>query len=231
MRLDKFLSNLKFGSRKDIKIMVKNGLVMINNHQAVSSDVKIDPIYDKISVNGKEVFYQENIIVAFNKPKGYLSSHHDEAYPSLFNLIGPPMNQFDLKIAGRLDYDSEGLMILTTSGQLIHKITHPKKHIQKVYEATLNRPLEQSSLEQLLDGVELIDTDGTSYHTKAIKLSSQGNLATITIDEGKFHQVKKMFKHVGYEVINLKRIQVGLLKLDLDLGQYKVINESDIFGR
>lgn len=231
MRLDKFLSNLKFGSRKDIKTMVKNGLVKINNYQAVSSDVKIDPIYDKISVNGKEVFYQENIIVAFNKPKGYLSSHQDEIYPSLFNLIGSPMNQFDLKIAGRLDYDSEGLMILTTSGPLIHKITHPKKHIQKVYEATLDRIFDASSLDVLLQGIELMDTDGTTYHTKAIHLTYQDNLATITIDEGKFHQVKKMFKHVGYEVINLKRIQVGLLKLDLDLGQYKVINESDIFGR
>ncbi len=231
MRLDKFLSNLKFGSRKDIKTMVKNGLVVINNDQAVSSDVKIDPIYDKISVNGREVFYQENIILAFNKPKGYLSSHIDEVYPSLFNLIGPPMNQFDLKIAGRLDYDSEGLMILTTSGPLIHKITHPKKHIQKVYEATLDRSLDQISLNQLLQGVILIDTDGSTYQTKAINLTSIDNVSTITIDEGKFHQVKKMFKHVGYEVLNLKRIQVGLLKLDLDLGQYKVINESDIFGR
>ncbi len=231
MRLDKFLSNLKFGSRKDIKIMVKNGLVKINNHQAVSSDVKIDPIYDKISINGKDVFYQQNIILAFNKPKGYLSSHNDEVYPSLFNLIGPPMNQFDLKIAGRLDYDSEGLMILTTSGALIHKITHPKKHIEKVYEATLDRRLDSSTIEVLIEGVELVDTDGTVYQTRAINLTYQDNIATITIDEGKFHQVKKMFKHVGYEVLNLKRIQVGLLKLDLNLGQYKVINESDIFGR
>src|SRR5690554_2555346 len=168
MRLDKLLSNLKYGSRKEIKNMVKRNLITINGIVIHSSDVKIDPNHDKINVNGKEVFYKEHIILAFYKPIGYLSSHKDEQYPSLFKLIKAPYNQFDLKIAGRLDYDSEGLVILTNNGQLIHQITHPKKQIEKVYEVTLNDRLNNQTKDKLLEGVMLKDEDGSYYHAKAI---------------------------------------------------------------
>ncbi|MFA7417488.1 MAG: pseudouridine synthase [Acholeplasma sp.] len=231
MRLDKFLSNLKYGSRKEIRIMVKKGLVTINGVTASSSDVQIDPNYDKIFLNGEAVFYKENITLAFYKPVGYLSSHQSELYPTLFSLIEAPYHQFDLKIAGRLDYDSEGLVILTTNGDLIHQITHPKKHVKKIYEATLDQPFTKMANDWLMAGIELKDEDGSIYQTSAIELAYKDNIAIITIDEGKFHQVKKMFAKVGFQVINLKRLQIGQLKLDLKPGCYKEIEESDIFER
>lgn len=231
MRLDKFLSNLNYGSRKEIKLMVKNGLVKVGNLTVKSSDVKIDPNYDKIFVNGTEVIYKENVILSFYKPAGYLSSHKAEIYPSLFELIGAPYKQYDLKIAGRLDYDSEGLVILTTSGDLVHQITHPKKKIRKVYEAKLDKHFNESSKLKLLQGVEIMGEDGMPYIGIALDLHYKEDVAYITIDEGKFHQVKKMFLEVGFLVTNLKRIQIGALTLDLEPGTYKEIEENDIFGR
>lgn len=231
MRLDKLLYNLKYGSRKTIKMMAKKGKILVNSIPTYSSDIKIDPNYDKIIVNGHEVFYKENIILAFNKPSGYLSSHEDELYPSLFHWIEAPYHQFDLKIAGRLDYDSEGLMILTTDGKLVHQITHPNGRVQKVYEVILDKALEQKDAHKLLKGFNLPDGKGEPYEAKALNLTYDQRLATITIDEGKFHQVKNMFSKLGYEVLKLKRVQIGKLMLDLAPGAYKEIEISDIFER
>lgn len=231
MRLDKFLSNLKYGSRKTIKAMVKQGQVRVGEVLVKSSDVQINPEYDKIFVNGVEVFYKKNITLAFYKPVGYLSSHKTELYPSLFDLIHEPYNQFDLKIAGRLDYDSEGLVILTTDGDLIHKITHPKQHVKKIYEATLNKEFDDQGMNHLLKGVEIMGEDGIPYIGVALDITYDGHIVCITIDEGKFHQVKKMFSKVGFEVTNLKRTGIGNLTLDLNMSEYKEIEESQIFGR
>lgn len=231
MRLDKFLSNLKYGSRKTIKVMVKNNQISIGDKLVTSSEVKINPNYDKILVKGEEVFYKESITLAFYKPAGYISSHVDEVYPSLFNLIKAPYNRFDLKIAGRLDYDSEGLMILTTQGDLVHKITHPKKQVVKVYEATLDNMFTDQGKMQLLDGVTIKGEDGIDYKGIALDINYEGKIVHISIDEGKFHQVKKMFRAVGFEVVRLKRLKIGQLELRLEPGDYIEILESDIFGR
>ncbi|WP_025725448.1 pseudouridine synthase [Acholeplasma granularum] len=231
MRLDKFLSNLKLGSRKDVKFMVKNGDVTLNGNPVYQYDMKIDPNYDKICVKGEHLYYKDDIILAFYKPVNYLSSNKDNIHPVLFDLIKSPYDRLDLKIAGRLDLDSEGLMILSNNGQIIHEITHPKKKVIKVYEATLDKILNLEDANKLLLGVELINTDGSTYFAQALNLTTMDSVATISIDEGKFHQVKKMFKKIGYEVINLKRIQIGALKLNLEPGKYQEISIDDIFGR
>ncbi|MBN3491169.1 rRNA pseudouridine synthase [Acholeplasma equirhinis] len=231
MRLDKILSNLKYGSRTEIKTLIKRGLISVNEKIVKHADMQIDPNKDQIVVDQETVFYKETIILAMHKPAGYLSANQDKNDPVVIDLIKKPYDRFDFKIAGRLDKDTEGLLILTTDGEIQHEITHPKKHLDKVYEATLDLDFTEAAKLQLLEGVELKDPDGKIYFTNAKKLNYNSNKVEITIDEGKFHQVKKMFESVGFKVTYLKRIQIGELKLDLEKGTYKEIVLSDIKGK
>lgn len=229
-RLDQFLSNLKYGSRKETEEMIKQGLVKIDGLIAHSGKQKIDPLKNEIKVNQEVVFYKEPCDLMIYKPKGYLSSNIDEKYPSVMNLIKPPYDRFDFKIAGRLDYDSEGLLILTTDGKLVHQITHPTKEISKIYEVTLDKPFHAKDGKTLLNGVTIKDGKNETYTAKALEISEVLEKVHIKISEGKFHQVKRMFESVGYEVLNLKRIQIGHLKLiNLSQGEYQEIDRNDIF--
>lgn len=230
MRLDKVLSNLKYGSRKDVKNMIKNGAVLVNGKAIFDADYKIDINCDKITLNGKEIYLKEHVYLAFYKPKGFLSSHKDEIHPSLFKLIKEPYNRYDLKIAGRLDHDAEGLMILTNDGSFIHEIVSPNRHVQKTYEILIDKVFKLSDKNKLLEGVEITLPDSSIHFTKALDLIFDENIVKMTIDEGKFHQVKKMMKSVGYEVLNLKRIQIGNLKLNLKEGAYQEIDKADVLG-
>ena len=127
MRLDKFLGNLKYGSRNDIKKLCKDGFVKVNDVIIKKADVNIDPNKDIICIYDEEVFYKESITLMMNKPKGYICSTVDELYPSLLRLLDGKYSRFDFKFAGRLDWDTEGLVILSTDGDIIHQITSPKK--------------------------------------------------------------------------------------------------------
>ena len=227
MRIDKFLSQLKYGTRSEIKKFLAMHNVMVNQMRVCNQAYIIDPKSDLITIDNEPVFYKEHIHLAFYKPKGYLSAHHDSLHPCLFELIKSPYHRFDLVIAGRLDLDAEGLMILTTDGGFAHQLTHPKEHIEKIYEVILNQTFEHQ--DALIKGVFIQDGKGETYHAKALAISSHQNHVTLTIDEGKFHQVKRMFKSVGYEVINLKRTQIGKLCLNhLKPGDYVEIRKEDI---
>ncbi len=230
MRLDKLLANLKYGSRKEVRYLIKNQDVLVNGQVAIDFDLKINEKYDKISVKGKDVYYKPSILLAIHKPIGFLSANKDNIHPVVFDLLKDPYNRFDLKMVGRLDLDAEGLMLLATDGSIVHQITHPKHHVDKVYVVKLDQPFDERSASALRSGVQLIDTDGSSYVGIAKDLSFKDHMVEITIDEGKFHQVKKMFKKLGFEVLLLKRIQIGRLKLDLAPGAYKEIELKDIFG-
>src|SRR5690606_10419376 len=128
MRLDKLLSNLKYGSRTEIKALIKKGLISVNEKIVKNADMQIDPNKDQIVVDRETVFYKDIIILAMHKPAGYLSANQDKNDPVVIDLIKKPYDRFDFKIAGRLDKDTEGLLILTTDGDIQHEITHPKKH-------------------------------------------------------------------------------------------------------
>ncbi len=228
MRLDKLLSNLKYGSRKEVKALIKDEEILVNGVVCKDSDKRIDPNHDTILINGEPVFYKENLIVAIHKPKGYLSANKDLKYPTVFQLLSETYQRVDLKMAGRLDLDTSGLMILTTSGTIVHKLSNPNQHVDKIYEATLNQPLTEEAKIKLLSGVTLIDVDGSSYEAKAKELNYDQHIATITIDQGRFHQVKKMFQAVDYQVLELKRIKYGKLKLNLEEGDFKEVLLSEI---
>lgn len=230
MRLDKFLANLKYGSRNDIKKICKNGLVSINDKIVKSSDLNIDPAKDVIKVSGKEVFYKEKITLAINKPSGYICSNVDELYPSLLKILEEKYQRFDFSFAGRLDQDTLGLVIISTDGELVHNIISPKKDIKKTYYVkTSKKIIDEKRLEEPL---KLLDGNGEYYFTNGAKVSKISDFELyLTINEGKFHQVKRMLEAIDNSVVLLKRISIGnyILPNELEEGMAIEINPNVIF--
>ncbi|MCR1809400.1 pseudouridine synthase [Haploplasma modicum] len=228
MRIDKFLSNLKYGSRSNIGTDIKKGLVKINDKIITDSHFKVNPLKDKVFYNNILVPYFKNLNLMIYKPVGYLSANTDNLHEVVVSLIKDPFDKYDLKIAGRLDLDSEGLLILTNIGSFAHKITSPNSKIAKIYEVKTDNT--NLNYEKMLDGVIIKDKDNVDFLAKSLKIIKIGdNLFEITIDEGKFHQVKRMFKALEMNVINLKRIQIGKLKLgDLKPGEYRMFDEDEL---
>lgn len=230
MRLDKLLSNLKYGSRTEIKKMCKQKLIKVNNIVIVNPECNVDPNKDLIEVDGIEIFYKENVTLLMNKPAGYICSSVDEVYPSLLRLLDDKYSRLAFAFAGRLDQDTEGLIILSTDGNIIHKITSPNKELYKTYYVkTLYKIENEKALER---EITLIDGKGNEYLTKGAKISKLSDFELlISISEGKFHQVKKMLNYIKNEVVYLKRIKIGNLELplDLELGEYIEIDPEIIF--
>lgn len=228
MRIDKLLSNLKYGSRKEIKQMIKDSRIIINNIHAHKESQIVDLENDIILIDNEQIFYKEEINLIINKPIGYLSANKDNLHLVVTNLLKEPYNRFDFKIAGRLDLDSHGLLILTTSGKLAHQITSPNSKIKKVYQVTLDSNVNDYN--SLLDGIIIKDGKGNEYLARALEIVKIDNITLlITIDEGKFHQVKRMFSHLGNEVIDLKRIKIGNLQLNnLAPGEYREFDKGEL---
>lgn len=228
MRLDKLLSNLKYGSRKDVKNLIKEHAIMINGEIATSPSVKINPSKDLILIYDEEVVYHKLINLMINKPQGYLSANKDNMHQTVIELLSSDLQRYDFKIAGRLDLDSEGLLILTTSGKFVHQVSNPNYKINKVYEVILNEPI--SDFTELLKGVIIKDGNNMDYLATALEISIIDETKLhITINEGKFHQVKRMFRKIGFEVVNLKRIKIGNLELgDLKSGEYRTFMEEEL---
>lgn len=234
MRLDKYLSNLGHGSRKEIKRYIMKGYVLVNGNTIKDTGLVIDPIKDIIILNQQLIEDHSDIVVLLNKPSGYLSSRKDELYPSVLNLIKEPYNKYKLNIAGRLDQDTTGLLILTNNNELLHKLTHPNQKLEKTYEVTLARPATDSDILKLKEeGVLLLDAKKKEYLGIATKIgfiNEEKTKIQISITTGKYHQVKLMFKSIGNEVIKLARIEIGTIKLanlNIEEGEYKVIKLKD----
>lgn len=222
MRLDKLLVKLKYGSRSEVQKLIKQGFLKINNQTITDVGKKIDPNKDEILLNEQLIYYKSEINLAIYKPKGYLSANYDPLYPTVMELIKPPYDRQDFKIAGRLDLDSEGLLILTTLGKFAHEITSPNKEVSKIYQATLEKEITKEELEKLLLPHYLRNAKKDLYESKALSVKwLEPKKVEVEINMGKYHQVKKMFIYLDNKVINLKRIQIGKLKLaNLKPGQY-----------
>jgi 16S rRNA pseudouridine516 synthase len=227
MRIDKFLSNLKYGSRSDMKTLIKEHHIDIDGQKVIKVEQTLNPLTQTVKIDGVTVFYEDPVHIALNKPKGFLSANKDPMHPVALSLIQEPYNRFDLSIAGRLDLDAEGLLILTTDGDLLHRITHPNHHLPKTYEVTLDKTFQHSKA--LLSGVLIKDGKGNSYTAQALAIEHQDNHVKIIIDEGKFHQVKRMFGAFGYEVTHLRRTSIGRLSLgELEPGQYRTFRKEEL---
>lgn len=230
MRLDKLLAHCGFGTRKEVKDYIKKGYVLVNNKVVKVDKTQVNPQEDVIEVDGEIIHYEEYIYYMLNKPQGYVSATEDNLHPTVVELIDDYYRN-DLFPVGRLDIDTEGLLILTNDGQLAHQLLSPKKHCPKIYYARIDGEVNNVDVERFRDGV-VIDDD---YLCKSAKLEilnvhQRKSEITVEIYEGKFHQVKKMFEAVGKKVEYLKRIQMKNLKLDenLNLGEYRRLTDEEI---
>jgi len=215
MRLDKFLSECTPMSRKEIKSAVKAGKVTVNGVSVKSADMKIDENADEIVFSGDRIEYKKFIYLMMNKPAGYVSANEDKLYPVVIDLIPEKYRHFNPFCVGRLDIDTEGLLILTNDGEYAHKMTSPKKEVYKRYFARLDKPAEDKDIEIFKNGIEFKE-----YTTKPAVLEITDNPYEVYVNicEGKFHQVKKMCAYVGKEVVYLKRVSIGDIVLDEELG-------------
>ena len=230
-RIDKILSNLGYGTRKDLKKIVKNGMVQVNGITIKDSAMKVDPEKDKIVINGEEILYREFIYLMMNKPAGVVSATFDNKDETVIDLLEVEHQVFEPFPVGRLDKDTVGLLLLTNDGDLNHRLISPKWKVDKVYFAKINQKVTEEDIEKFKHGITLDD----GYRCKEAileiqKASEEGSEIVLTIQEGKFHQVKRMFEAVGKKVTYLKRIEFGTLPLDEDLeeGEYRELTEEEI---
>lgn len=230
MRLDKLLANMGYGSRKEVKQLVKDKVVMIDGVLAKSTSQHVDPIAQQIAVYGEVVAYREFIYVMLHKPPGVISATEDLRDTTVIDLLDPMLQHFAPFPVGRLDKDTEGLLLITNDGQLAHNLLSPKKHVPKVYYARIEGEVTEADGEAFAKGVILDD----GYETKpaSLKIIASGEQSEIelTIQEGKFHQVKRMFEAVGKKVVYLKRLSMGSLQLDdnLALGEYRELTTQEL---
>ncbi|SEN31484.1 pseudouridine synthase [Lihuaxuella thermophila] len=229
-RIDKILAHMGFGTRKEIKKLMKTGVVKVNGESVNNPGHHVYPDRDVIEVNGQPVVYREYIYLMMNKPPGVLSATEDRLEEVVVDLLEPEHASFDPFPVGRLDKDTEGLLLLTNDGKLSHHLLSPKKHVPKTYYAVIQGKVTEADAEAFQQGVTLDD----GYHTLPgeLKILTSGPRSEVelTIFEGKFHQVKRMFQAVGKKVVYLKRISMGPIRLDpeLELGEYRELTDEEV---
>lgn len=230
MRLDKLLSNMGVGSRKEVKALLKKKQVTVNGVVSKDSGEKIAPNKDEIAVNGEIIRYQQYIYLMMNKAPGYISATTDKREKTVIDLLGEDVQHFKPFPVGRLDKDTEGLLLLTNDGELAHELVSPKKDIGKTYFARINGKVTVDDIAVFREGVVLEDGYEAKPGELTILQSDAISEIELTITEGKFHQVKRMFEAVGKRVIYLKRLRMGELQLDPDLklGAYRPLTESEL---
>lgn len=229
-RLDKVLSNLGIGSRKEVKAVIKKGLVRIDNEIIKDSNKQIDPKSCRIFVNNEEIKYRKYIYLMMNKPDSVISATFDERDSTVIDLLEDKDMVFDPFPVGRLDKDTVGLLLITNDGELNHRLISPKHHVPKVYYAEVNMPLSKKDMDAFKEGIVL--DDGYKSLPGELEILESGNESScrVTIYEGKYHQVKRMFNSLGGEVTYLKRLSFGSLKLDekLDEGEYRELTAEEL---
>jgi len=230
MRIDKMLANIGYGSRKEVKKLLKDGSVVVNDKVIKDSKQHVDPESDVVTVNGEVVEYKEFIYLMMNKPPGVISATEDNHDETVIDLLEFEDQVFQPFPVGRLDKDTEGLLLITNDGQLSHRLLSPKKHVPKKYFAVIEGVVTSEDGDAFKSGVTLDDGYMTKPAELTILKSGETSDIELTITEGKFHQVKRMFEAVGKRVMYLKRLTMGPLKLDdsLELGEYRELTEEEI---
>ena len=228
MRLDKYLSNSGKGSRKEIKLLLKDGSVTVNGKVVRDPAFKIDENCDTIIIGSETVQYKKYIYLMLNKPAGYVSAVFDKKLPVVTRLVPECYAHFEVFPVGRLDIDTEGLIILTNDGALTHRVLSPKSHVDKTYYVECAKPLCKEDADAFADGVTL--DDGYKTMSAHLKICDDSSCAYLTIKEGKFHQVKRMMEAVGNRVVYLKRVKMGALELDENLakGDIRELTEREV---
>lgn len=241
MRLDRFLANSGVGTRREVKELLKKRKIKVNESIVIDGSKHIDENMDIIKLEDKVISYKPFVYIMLNKPKDVISATEDEMHKTVIDILDERYRTYSIFPVGRLDIDTEGLLILTNDGQLAHNVLSPNKHVNKKYYVELRDPISEEDIKKIENGIELeenfitkeakveiienseipIDkTNGTRYPSKAY----------ITITEGKYHQVKRMFKAVNNKVVYLKRVKMGNLELDknLKIGEYRELSQDEI---
>ena len=231
LRIDKMLSNTGVGSRKQIKTDARNGHIEVNGTIEKDSSRIIDTETDAVKYKGEIIKYTQYIYLMMNKPRGVVSATEDNYDKTVIDLLKDEDKSYKPFPVGRLDKDSEGLLLITNDGKLSHDLLAPKKHVDKTYYVEVDEEVTENDVTAFEKGVILKEDN---YKTLPAKLqiieSGYPSICLVTIREGKFHQVKRMFNALNNEVIYLKRISMGTLKLDesLKTGQYRHLTEEEI---
>lgn len=227
MRIDKFLANTKIGSRKEVKVYLKRGRVSVNGEIVKKDKTPIDPLKDVICFDGEVINYNEYEYYMLYKPEGYISATKDDTHHVVSELIPSIHELFPI---GRLDIDTTGLLIMSNDGELGHLLTAPKKHIPKIYEVIADGTVTKEDQEIFKKGIPLKDFTTQPSDLKVLEVKDNKSKCHVTIHEGKFHQVKRMFGYIEKPVLSLKRIQMGQVKLDsaLKKGEYRPLTQDEI---
>ena len=225
MRLDKFLSSV--GTRSEVKKLIKKGLVSVGGETVTDSGFQVSETDETVMYMGERVLYREFVYIIMNKPRGYVSATWDKHQPVVVDILSEELKRFEPFPVGRLDIDTEGLLILTNDGDLTHKLISPKKDVSKTYFARTDVPMEDADAKLFEAGMDL--GDFTSKPAK-LEFTDNPNEVYITISEGKFHQVKRMCEKCGKKVVFLKRISIGKLKLKdgLGIGEYYEVSKDEL---
>lgn len=229
VRLDKFLADAGVGTRSQVKGFLKKGLVTVNGEPARKPEQKISPETDLIVFQGTVLSYTEFYYYMLNKPSGYVSATDDNTAPTVLSLLkGAPGK--DLFPVGRLDKDTEGLLLITNDGALAHRLLSPRHHVDKTYFVRADGAVTEDDCSRLEAGVDIGEDRLTLPARAALLSSGPVSEVELTIHEGKFHQVKRMFQAVGKPVLYLRRLSMGSLTLDETLppGQYRPLREEEI---
>lgn len=226
MRLDKFLVSMEIGSRSQVKALIKKGLVTLNDAVCKDAEQKIDENTDKITCMGKELTYAKYRYYILHKPQGVVTATQDNHDKTVMDLINEERKK-DLFPVGRLDKDTEGLLLITNDGELAHALLTPKKHVDKTYFVRCRDAVSNSDIESLEQGVDIGDEKKT-MPAKVSRINEKE--IRLTIQEGRFHQVKRMLQALGNEVVYLRRESFGSLQLEeaLKPGMYRALTETEI---
>lgn len=228
MQLEKILQSQGFGSRKQCRQLIENGKVTIHGEVRTDPKVNFDISDLEFTVADKSWQYREKVYLALNKPMGYECSHQPQHHPSVFSLLPLQFIERGVQCVGRLDQDTNGLLILTDDGAFLQALTHPKKHVPKRYIVTTNRPVSDEQISQLKQGVALRNEPGIYAADDCTQLGE--NQLALTIHQGLYHQVKRMIAAVGNHVDALHREQIGQFKLPQDLaeGEWIYLNDEQV---
>lgn len=229
IRLDKYLADMGVGTRTEVKKLIHSGRIQVDGKPVKKPEIKIDSKIQQVSFDGTPVVYQEFAYYMLHKPAGVVSATKDGKEKTVLDLL-PSQKRKDLFPVGRLDKDTEGLLLITNDGQLAHRLLAPGKHVDKVYFARIEGKVTEADVLSFSEGLDIGDEEPTLPAVLKIQKSDTISEILLTIQEGRFHQVKRMFEAVGKKVLYLKRISMGSLVLDdtLAKGEFRPLTEQEI---
>lgn len=228
MRLDKYLADCGIGTRSEIKKIIRSGRICVNGFPVKEAKQQVSKEGDMVTCDGEPIAYNKYRYYMLNKPAGCVTALTDDRFPTVMKYLADADIR-DCAPVGRLDLDTEGLLIITNDGPLTHHLISPSHHVPKTYYAELDRPCPEAAAEAFREGVDIGDDKSTL--PAELELSGDGMSARLTIYEGRYHQVKRMFESVGCSVTYLKRERFAELELgDLAVGQYRKLSEDEIYG-